>query len=415
MLGYGLSEKPDQAYTMALQADIAEAFTAALGLDRLGLLSHDVGDTVGGELLARQLDGTWPVEITDRVLANGSIYVALAELSVGQQFLLGLPDRRLESGGPVDRDTVAAGVAATFSPTSSVDPEELAAQVELIAEEDGHLLLPRLIRYIEERRRSESRFTGAIERHPSPLTVVWGIDDPIAVPAMVDRLRRARPDATVVLLDGVGHYPMVEAPDRFVSPPWPVPRRLTGSRIGGDVMPARTSPWRAANQPSAEAAHRCQPSANAARSVGVAIPWASNCSAMAELVNRSAHSPPHQARSSGVAKHQVEAVATTVVNPAAWAQRQQAPSGVPVGPVHPGQGAVGGDGPGHLGILGKVPEAGVVAVPCRHQPTGPAHPAHLHQGGHRVADVLEHLVGVDHVEGPVVEAEVEDAPLLEGH
>ena len=217
MLGYGLSEKPDQAYTMALQADIAEAFTAALGLDRLGLLSHDVGDTVGGELLARQLDGTWPVEITDRVLANGSIYVALAELSVGQQFLLGLPDRRLESGGPVDRDTVAAGVAATFSPTSSVDPEELAAQVELIAEEDGHLLLPRLIRYIEERRRSESRFTGAIERHESPLTVVWGIDDPIAVPAMVDRLRRARPDATVVLLDGVGHYPMVEAPDRFVS------------------------------------------------------------------------------------------------------------------------------------------------------------------------------------------------------
>ncbi len=216
MLGYGLSEKPDQAYTMALQADIAEAFVAALDLDRLGLLSHDVGDTVGGELLARHLEGAWPVEVTDRVLANGSIYVALAQLSLGQQFLLGLPDERLGPGAPVDRDTVAAGVAATFSPASSIDPEELAAQVDLIAADDGHLLLPRLIRYIEERRRSESRFTGAIERHPSPLTVVWGVDDPIAVAAMTDRLRRARPDATLVLLDGVGHYPMVEAPDRFV-------------------------------------------------------------------------------------------------------------------------------------------------------------------------------------------------------
>ena len=77
-------------------------------------------------------------------------------------------------------------------------------------------IAPRLIRYIEERRRSETRFTGAIERHPSPLVVVWGRDDPIAVPAMTDRLARARPDAPAVLLTGVGHYPMLEAPERFL-------------------------------------------------------------------------------------------------------------------------------------------------------------------------------------------------------
>lgn len=78
-------------------------------------------------------------------------------------------------------------------------------------------MLPRLIRYIEERRRNQSRFTGAIESDPSPLHIVWGMDDPIAVPSMVDTLRAARPDATVELLDGVGHYPMVEAPDRFLA------------------------------------------------------------------------------------------------------------------------------------------------------------------------------------------------------
>ena len=53
--------------------------------------------------------------------------------------------------------------------------------------------------------------------HPSPMTVVWGIDDPIAVPAMADRLEAARPDARVVRLGGVGHYPMVEAPGRFAA------------------------------------------------------------------------------------------------------------------------------------------------------------------------------------------------------
>jgi pimeloyl-ACP methyl ester carboxylesterase len=46
--------------------------------------------------------------------------------------------------------------------------------------------------------------------------VVWGLDDPIAVPSMVDTLLAARPDATAVRLADVGHYPMVEAPARFL-------------------------------------------------------------------------------------------------------------------------------------------------------------------------------------------------------
>jgi pimeloyl-ACP methyl ester carboxylesterase len=76
-------------------------------------------------------------------------------------------------------------------------------------------MLPRTIRYIEDRRAEERRFTGAIETHPSPLSVVWGADDPIAIVAMTDELLRARPDADVTILDDVGHYPMIESPARF--------------------------------------------------------------------------------------------------------------------------------------------------------------------------------------------------------
>ena len=57
MVGYGLSSKPDRGYSMALQADVAAAFVAALGIGRLALLTHDMGDTVGGELLARRAEG----------------------------------------------------------------------------------------------------------------------------------------------------------------------------------------------------------------------------------------------------------------------------------------------------------------------------------------------------------------------
>ncbi len=38
-LGYGLSAKPDQAYTLAEQADIVVALISALGVDELALLT----------------------------------------------------------------------------------------------------------------------------------------------------------------------------------------------------------------------------------------------------------------------------------------------------------------------------------------------------------------------------------------
>jgi pimeloyl-ACP methyl ester carboxylesterase len=216
MIGYGLSAKPDRVYSIDLQADMAEAFVADVGVSRLALLTHDVGDTVGGELLARQAEGRWPVEITRRVVTNGSIYIEMAHLSVGQQLLLGLPDQRLPDDAGIDGPTMQASLAATFSARSRARAPDLAAEWELISHRGGHLLLPRTIRYIEERRKNESRFTGAIESHPSPLAIVWGTEDPIAVAPMASELQQRRPDARLTWLDEVGHYPMIESPSAFL-------------------------------------------------------------------------------------------------------------------------------------------------------------------------------------------------------
>lgn len=221
LLGFGLSAKPDRAYSMALQADLAAAYVAELGVDRLALLTHDMGDTVGGELLARRAEGGWMVDVTQRVVTNGSIYIQQAHLTEGQQLLLSLPDALL----PEDLTPGASGLTRslrdTFSPATPEVPagwpeDPVPPAAAQIVHDDGHRVLPRLIRYIEERRANERRFTGAIESDPSPLHVVWGLDDPIAVPSMVDTLLSARPDATAVRLENVGHYPMVEWPDRFL-------------------------------------------------------------------------------------------------------------------------------------------------------------------------------------------------------
>jgi len=213
--GYGLSAKPDRPYSLFGQADIVEACAQELGLGAVALVTHDVGDSIGGEVLAREIDGTLSFHVTRRVLTNGSIYMDLVQLTDGQKFLLALPDEALPEGSGLNADGMAAGLAVTFAPDSNVDPAELHAMAELVASDGGGRILPRIIRYIEERRVHEGRWTGAIETHPSPLHVIWGDLDPVAVWPMAERVTTVRADAKLDRLDGVGHYPMVENPARF--------------------------------------------------------------------------------------------------------------------------------------------------------------------------------------------------------
>jgi pimeloyl-ACP methyl ester carboxylesterase len=213
-VGFGLSAKPDRRYGIHLSADTIEGVVAQLGLDEVDLLTHDMGDSVGGELLARDLDGKLAFSIGRRVISNGSIYLDLAQLTMGQQLLLSLPDEPVEIS---DEARFGESLAATCAPAHRPTDEELAAQWQLLTHNRGDRLLARTIRYLEDRRAEEARYTGAIESHPSPLGIVWGELDPIAVHAMTDRLLERRPDATRATLDGVGHYPMVEAPARFAA------------------------------------------------------------------------------------------------------------------------------------------------------------------------------------------------------
>jgi pimeloyl-ACP methyl ester carboxylesterase len=216
--GYGLSAKPDRPYSLFGQADAVEAVAAALGLHEVDLLTHDMGDSVGGELLARALDGGDRLAVRRRVLTNGSIYLDLAQLTDGQKFLRSLPDELLPAEAAPDAEALTAALVAACAPhrrdSDGDAARHLRAGVALLVRDGGNRLLARLIRYIDERAEHEERWTGAIERHPAPLAVCWGRHDPIAVAAMVGRLAERRPDATITWLDS-GHWPMLEQPGQF--------------------------------------------------------------------------------------------------------------------------------------------------------------------------------------------------------
>ena len=253
-LGYGLSAKPDQAYSLFDQADLVEELLAAKGVDRAVLVAHDMGDTVAAELLARSVaaagapagsgdpgrsagdpgggddpggssgagdpgdpgggsGGGSGIEWAGCLLTNGSIFIDMAQLTAGQLGLLALPDEM--TAGSLGEEGMAAGLRASFPPDRP-DPEEMQAMVALILHADGDRLLPRLIRYIEERRAHQPRWTAGLVDYPGPMVVAWGDLDPIAVPAMADRLAAlraaARRDVELVHWPEIGHWPSVEDP-----------------------------------------------------------------------------------------------------------------------------------------------------------------------------------------------------------
>jgi pimeloyl-ACP methyl ester carboxylesterase len=212
LLGYGLSDKPDIRYSIFDEADLATEVIARSGVERCVLIAHDLGDTVAAELLARANEGRLPFEVERTILTNGSIFIDLAQLSAGQRVLLSLPDERMETG--FGADGLGAGLAETFSKERPPAVEDFEALVWLALREDGDLLLPRLIRYIEERRANQDRFTAAFVDHPAPLTLLWGEQDPIAVLDMTRRMKELRPDTEVVTWPDLSHWPLLEDPRR---------------------------------------------------------------------------------------------------------------------------------------------------------------------------------------------------------
>jgi pimeloyl-ACP methyl ester carboxylesterase len=219
--GFGLSSKPDRPYSIFGMADTVGAVVASLGIDEVDLLTHDLGDSVGGELLARSIDGDLGFGVRRRVITNGSIYMHLVQLSDGQKLLESLPDEAIAPELAPDVDAVERALIGTLAPkgkdASRPDPMHVRAAAVLVVHEGGNRLLARQIRYLGERRMNQDRWTGAIEKHPAPLSIVWGDLDPIAVWPMTDELLSKRPDAKRTRLEGVGHYPMVEAPAAFSS------------------------------------------------------------------------------------------------------------------------------------------------------------------------------------------------------
>lgn len=211
MLGFGDSAKPyGHAYSLLEQADLQQALLAHLGVNGpVHVLAHDYGDSVAQELLARHEEGRFA--LASCVFLNGGLFPETHHPVLAQKLLLSPIGALI--GRLFSRDKLAANLARIFGPQTQPAAADVEAFWSLIQNHDGPAVMHRLIRYMPERRAQRERWVGAMQRTRVPLRVIDGAADPISGAHMVERYRELIPNADCVLLETIGHYPQVEAPE----------------------------------------------------------------------------------------------------------------------------------------------------------------------------------------------------------
>lgn len=212
-LGFGDSDKPvEHAYSIHEQADLTERVWALHGVERTVLLVHDYGVSVAQELLARQRDGTLAVAIERAVFLNGGLYPELHRPQPGQLLLLD-PETGPQIGKVMNAEVFGRSLLPTFSPGHPPSPEDLADAWASVARRGGPAVAHLLIRYIRDREQHRDRWIDALERSDLPRAFVWGMLDPVSGAHMAERIAIGLPDAELVRLGDVAHWPQLEAPE----------------------------------------------------------------------------------------------------------------------------------------------------------------------------------------------------------
>jgi len=197
LIGFGESDHPQQAeYSPTAQAERLRAFTKALGMSDV----HIGGNSMGGEI-ALSYAALHPQEVKSLWLLDpGGIWSAPAsevrttiETTGHNPLLVKTPDE----------------FASLLQLAMSQPPFMPRPILDVMAQEpiQNYELSERIFKQIVENS-IEKLVTGLA----TPTLIVWGKEDRVINVATADMLHGMMPNSKVLLMDGIGHVPMLEVP-----------------------------------------------------------------------------------------------------------------------------------------------------------------------------------------------------------
>jgi len=216
MLGFGQSDKPqagtfEDHYSLFKQADLYEAVAKKEGLTEVMLVVHDMGQTVGSELMKRQQEGTLPFKIRHAIVFDGSTLINMVNILPMQREALDAPD---SLGPDQSKQHIMDGLNDSFGKVIPATEETLSIMADQILFNSGDRVFNRQIRYMKERGVNLQRWQAGIINFNGPVSMFWSELDPVSVVAMADAWKDMQPKIELHKWPDTAHWPMIDAPDR---------------------------------------------------------------------------------------------------------------------------------------------------------------------------------------------------------
>jgi len=211
-LGFGFSDKPyPHHYSIYEQVEVLKTLLKKLELNELHILAHDYSVSIAQEILALIQERKFQYLIKSVVFLNGGMFSKSYHPRPIQKLLL-------SPFGPlavpfITKRSLRKNFNAIFGKQTQPSATEIDEFWNLIIVNNGKRIIPALSQYLKERKENAERWENAVVETKIPCMLINGPVDPISGQSLLDKYRRIVPDAKTVVLEGIGHYPNVEAPE----------------------------------------------------------------------------------------------------------------------------------------------------------------------------------------------------------
>jgi pimeloyl-ACP methyl ester carboxylesterase len=225
MMGMGFSAKPvAYEYSVHDHADMHEALLDHLSIGNAHILAHDLGDSVGQELLARHEFGQrayGALDIDSITWLNGGMFVETYTPRAAQKLLSRTPLGDILShvqGSPLSRRLMEPTLREMFGPNTKPTQHMMDVFNQILDYNRGRRVLHKVGRFISDRYTHRNRWVRAMRETSVSMRLIDGPIDPNSGAHMARRYAEVIPDADVVMLaDDIGHWPQLEAPDEVLT------------------------------------------------------------------------------------------------------------------------------------------------------------------------------------------------------
>jgi pimeloyl-ACP methyl ester carboxylesterase len=238
LIGHGFTPPHGRRATVRQNSELVARFADAVSDEQVIL----VGNSMGG-LVSIVAAVTHPGLVAGLILVNPALpIVSLKSLSIETQRLawplvplLGATAARYYYHERSAEDEVDETFRLVLSRGTDVDPFHRAAAIEMArARREMEWSIPAFsdaARSIAAELASPRRFRKTVHQVSQPTLLIHGTDDRVVHPESARWAARERPDWDFKMIDGMGHAPMVEDPDLFVS--------LVTDWVGASVLQTR--------------------------------------------------------------------------------------------------------------------------------------------------------------------------------